>query len=78
MAQIDMNLFDRLEKNRNTVHGKVYATYSSFVTGGKKYFQIDTYGKADRAMPGKISQSLQFDKSSAESLIALLKKEFNL
>ena len=30
MAQIDINNFEKLNKQRNTLHDKVYATYSTF------------------------------------------------
>ncbi len=78
MAQIDINTIENLEKSRNTLHDKVYATYTSFEMDGKHYLQIDTYGKSDREIPGKISQSFQFDKGSAKYLIDLLKSEFEI
>lgn len=40
MAQINQEDFQRLEKERNTVHSKVAATYSVFEMHGEKYFQI--------------------------------------
>lgn len=40
--------------------------------------QIDTYGKLDRENPEKISQSIQFDKQTAEFIVELLKKEFEM
>lgn len=78
MAQIDINKIERLNKDRNTIHDKVYATYSSFDSYGRHYVQIDTYGRSDREIPGKISQSIQFDKEMASYMIDLLKKEFAL
>ena len=55
------------------------ATYTVFDTvDGEHYVQIDTYGKNDRAIPEKISQSIQFDKESAKFLVDLLLKEFDL
>lgn len=30
MAQIDIKTIEKLQKERNTVHEKVYATYSTF------------------------------------------------
>ena len=57
----------------------VTATYTVFDTvDGEHYVQIDTYGKNDRAIPEKISQSIQFDKESAKFLVDLLSKEFDL
>ena len=78
MAQINLEKFNRLEKERNTVHTKVAATYSVFDTNGEKYFQIDTYGNVDREIPEKISQSFQLDRTTAKFLVNLIIKEFNL
>lgn len=78
MAQIDINKIEKLSKDRNTIHEKVYTTYSSFDSNGAHYVQIDTYGRSDREIPGKISQSLQLDKETASYVIDLLRKEFNL
>ena len=76
MAQIDINKIEKLSKDRNTIHEKVYTTYSSFDSDGSHYVQIDTYGRSDRESPGKISQSIQLDKESAEYIFNLLKIEF--
>ena len=77
MAQIDIETIEKLHKDRNTVHEKVYATYSTFNSCGKHYVQIDTYGRSDREQPGKISQSIQLDEKSARYLFDLLKAEYN-
>ena len=65
MAQINLKNIKKIEKNRNTIHDKVYV-------------QIDTYGRIDRENPEKISQSIQFDKQTAEFIVELLKKEFDI
>ena len=78
MVQINLEDFKRLEKGRNTVHGKVLATYSVFDLYGEKYFQIDTYGNSDREMPEKSSQSFQLNRTTAEYLVNLITQEFNL
>lgn len=72
MARIDLETFEKQNKERNNLHDKVVAKYTTFELAGEKYFQIDTYGKADREIPGKISQSLQFDKESAKEIVELL------
>ena len=77
MAQLDIEKIERLNKDRNTVHEKVYTTYSTFNSCGKHYVQIDTYGRSDREQPGKISQSIQLDEKSAKYLYDLLKAEYN-
>lgn len=78
MAQIDIKTIEKLPKERNTVHEKVYATYSTFDSYGEHYVQLDTYGRSDREQPGKISQSIQFDRETATYVVALLKREFDL
>lgn len=78
MAQIDIKSIEKLPKERNTVHEKVYATYSTFDSYGDHYVQIDTYGRSDREQPGKISQSIQIDRETAAYLVDLLKREFEL
>ena len=77
MAQIDINKIEKLSKDRNTIHDKVYTTYSSFDNNGSHYVQIDTYGRSDREIPGKISQSIQLDEASAKYIFDLLKSEFD-
>ena len=78
MAQISLESIKRIEKYRNTVHDKVHATYTVFELDGKKYVQLDTYGRIDRENPEKISQSFQLDAESAMFLIDILQKEFGL
>lgn len=56
MAQRDIKTIERLHKERNTIHEKVYATYSTFDSYGEHYVQLDTYECSDREQPGKISQ----------------------
>lgn len=78
MAQIDLNNIKQIVKQKNSVQDKVYTTYSVFYDGREKYLQIDTYGKSDREIPGKISQSIQIDKETARYLVSLLKSEFDI
>ncbi|RTR33931.1 methionyl-tRNA formyltransferase [Robertmurraya yapensis] len=79
MALINTNKFDKTQKERNSVHKIVASTYTSFTDiTGNRYFQIDTYGSEDRKFQGKISQSLQMDKETAEKLIEVLKREFQI
>ena len=76
MAMVDVSEMKQVEKQRVTVHSKVRATYSIFEDGGKRYFQIDTYGSTTRDMPEKISQTIQIDRQSAMKLISLLVETF--
>ncbi len=78
MAQIDIENICRVEKERNSIHDKVYTTYTVFEKDNKKYFQIDTYGRNDRENPGKLSQSIQLDVIAARYLVKQLIREFDL
>ena len=40
-----------------------------FERDGKSYLQLDTYGSADRKIPGKVSQSIQFLDSDCGVLL---------
>lgn len=78
MAQIIVQHLKKVEKHRNNVHEKVFGTYTIFEENGEKYFQMDTYGKTEREMPEKISQSIQFNKENAKHLVNLLIREFEI
>lgn len=78
MAQISLESIRALDKHRNTIHEKVHTTYTIFEMDGKKYVQLDTYGRIDRENPEKISQSFQIDESAARFLVKLLTESFDL
>lgn len=78
MAQISVDSIKKIVKNRNVVHEKVTTTYTAFEMDGKKYVQFDTYGRIGCENPEKISQSVQFDKETAQYVIALLSSEFGI
>ena len=78
MAQINLSNIKKIEKQRNTIHDKVYTTYTSFEHEGEKYIQLDTYGRIDRENPEKISQSIQLDRETAKYLVNLLIQAFDI
>ena len=78
MARLKIDKIIKIDKQRNSVHEEVVGTYTTFESDGEKYLQIDTYGKSEREMPEKISQSFQFNLESAKYIVNLLNKEFNL
>lgn len=78
MAQINIQNIERLEKQRNTIHKEVKATYTIFEVDGEKYVQLDTYGQEDRESPEKISQSIQFNRETARYLVRLLIDAYDL
>ena len=60
------------------MHDKVSATYTVFEVDDATFVQIDTYGRAERAIPEKISQSILLDRETAKYLVNILKKEFDI
>jgi hypothetical protein len=63
---------------RNSIHDEISASYTVFENNGRVFIQIDTYGREDREIPGKKSQTIQLDREGAVALFAILKREFNL
>ena len=43
---------------------------------GQKILQLNSYGSEGRDYPDKLSQTLQFDESSAKQLFEVLKEQF--
>lgn len=78
MARLNLDTIKKIEKERVSVHTKVTTTYSIFDENGERYVQIDTYGKNDRVIPEKISQSIQIDRECAKFLVKLLVNEFDI
>lgn len=78
MARLNVMAIEKIEKSRNSIQEEAAATYSTFIKDDEKYPQIDMYGSCERVFTEKVSQVIQLDKKNAESLIALLKKEFNI
>jgi hypothetical protein len=68
--------FEEKELDRQSKHSEVEATISLVEADGEKFVQIDTYGSKDRAMPGKVSQSLRLSQSAFEQLVNLAEKHF--
>ncbi len=68
--------FEQKNMERNSLHKEIGATYSVFGIDDKRIVQIDTYGSADREIPGKKSQTIQLDREGAENLFLILKNEF--
>jgi hypothetical protein len=74
MATIRQIELKQLEKV--TRHTEVSATVALVEADGEKYIQIDTYGSADREIPGKISQSLRISKEAWHELVAIAARHF--
>lgn len=68
----------KLDGERYQLHEEVEAKYAVFQRDGRGFVQINTYGRAQREFPDKVSQSIQLDCEGAEALVAILKKTFAL
>ncbi len=64
-------------KDRDSIHKKTECSYFIvYNKKGEKFLQLDTYGSVDRAIPGKVSQTIQFSPEAIVQLKDLLSKEF--
>jgi hypothetical protein len=70
--------FQELDGERYQLHEEVEARYAVFQRDGKGFVQINTYGRPDREIPGKVSQSIQLDREGAEQLVNILQRAFSL
>jgi len=70
--------FERKDMERNSIHDENRATYTVFERDGRMFIQIDTYGRDERQIPGKKSQTVQLDRTGAQALYTILKREFHL
>lgn len=68
--------FTHVPGERRSIHQPVACGWKIFDEQGRRILQLDTYGNSDRAIPGKGSQSLQFDRAAAEELLRLLREAF--
>ena len=64
--------FSEKSLERCSVHQEVDATYSVYEVDGETFLQIDTYGRGDRQIVGKVSQTLQLDRQGRHELRRLL------
>lgn len=65
-----------LSKERGSVHDAVECTACVLSINGRKLLQLDTLGRPDRKVPGKVSQSVQFDIAGAQDLLHLIHRTF--
>ena len=64
-------------KERQSIHNKTESTYFLVQDEhGSKYLQIDTYDSVDRAIPGKVSQSIQLSPNTVEQLKKIFENNF--
>ena len=66
-----------MTKERYDLHAPVECRFCVFTDErGDRILQLDTYGSRTRKIPGKVSQSLQFNADSARQLLQIIQKEF--
>ena len=68
--------FQSKAMDRNSIHDEIEASYTVFERDGRTFIQLDSYGRGDRQIPGKKSQTIQLDKNGAEQLVGILKQAF--
>jgi len=61
---------------RDTKHTECAGKLRAVESGGEKFIQIDTYGSADREMPGKVSQSLRLSEDAVQQIIRMAANHF--
>jgi hypothetical protein len=69
--------FEHKSMDRNSIHGGINATYTTFERDGRKFIQVDNYGSAEREIPGKKSQTFQLDVNYARELFDILRDCFH-
>jgi hypothetical protein len=68
--------FFRVTKDRVGRPKRTECRVSTVEVDGAPSLLLETYGVSDRAMPGKVSQTLHIDRAHAAELKALLERQF--
>ena len=55
-------------------HSSVECTYTIVEVNGEKQLQLDPYGSASRAIPGKKSQSLRLTSAAMDQLKTIIRE----
>lgn len=64
---------DPMPLEQNSKHSEVNCTYTIVVEAdGQRFLQVDTYGSAERQIPGKKSQSIRFSPEAITQLKTIL------
>jgi hypothetical protein len=66
--------FEEVELKGNFRHTETKGGWSVQGQDGEKFFQINTVGSEDRAIPNKVSQTLRLSKEAIEQLAELARK----
>ena len=68
--------FDQVVKDRVGQPKRTECGYCAVEVGGERYLLLESYGSAERRVPGKVSQSLHLDRARAAELKQILEREF--
>lgn len=61
------------ETRNARLHSEVEATYNVVVENRETYIQLNTFGSNDRAIKGKVSQSIQLSHDVIKEISRILK-----
>ena len=62
-----------IKETRNAkLHNEVEATYNIVVNNSESYIQINTFGSDNRAIKGKVSQSIQLSQEVIKEINQIL------
>lgn len=68
--------FEEVAAGNDRLHGPVHCGHKIFPGPDGPILQLDTYGSTERQIEGKVSQTLQIDRTAAEQLMKLLRTAF--
>ena len=57
---------------------EVHCGYSVGNINGTTILHLETYGSSARAIPGKVSQSIELDERSAKELLSIIRSAFRI
>jgi len=62
--------------DRMRLHDDVEAKIYFQNVDGRVLMQVSTFGRPEREIPGKVSQTIQIDREAASQLYEMMKTEF--
>lgn len=77
MAQITVDSLSRLDKEKKRIHEVIEGSYTFFQENGRRFLQIDTYGRKSRKTGKRCSQVIQIDQETAIFLLSKFAQEFS-
>jgi hypothetical protein len=68
--------FERRRSARVTFRSEVDCGWNVGTVNGREILHLETYGSADREIPGKVSQTIELDEAAAAELLAIIHQAF--